>query len=386
MKVIIAILLLLIGAIGFVVGSAIMNEMREDDTEILGEMTDEIENADAIIPTQSVNNARADFVTIAVSSDYTSNGGVQLLSASLTDDDAIIDATADGIINFAVSFDDANNSPFIFNIPAPDSATYGDDAFSVATFVFHLDNTDSNSNPFISFIPGQYNLQEDNTQLYATYFVSFDDAGSNNPYMFTIPIPEITAGAYDNTVTSVAAAFVISNGNGFNGVNQFMPDATPPTSSSDDSDIRGLRVLSDDCLVYDLLGTWVYRGGGAHVEMTFMNDRRYYEITYSPSGRPLSWEYGVYSTECGTFITIQSSSIWSPTYNYRFSINNNTLTFTYRGNNYVFKRQNTLPILSLERYPYSLWQTWDRSYQTPNNVWQYWDRAYPLRTDAIYYD
>jgi hypothetical protein len=358
-KTIITILLTLISVVAIAAGAVIYNALREDDTEIPNGITEEENGTDAAPDTEPVKNAGVDLVTIAVTfgDGYTS----QPIITSLIHDD---EPVAGGIINFTVTFDDADNNPFIYNIPVSDSVIDGDSAFSIVTFIFTPDSAGNNAIPYVTFIPGHYNAPDYDTPLLATYFVAFDDASYNaNPYMFIVPIPGGTADADDNGVDSFAVTFIVTLGDAAYDANRFLPDSTSPADSGASRGERGIRVLADEDLSTILLGTWIYRSRDTHVEMTFLNDWRYYEISYAPSGRPLTWEYGVYSIEDEKTITIQSSSIWGPTYTYDIKIDNNVLTFSYRGVNYTFNRQNRLPILTFENFPYSLWQTWERTHR-----------------------
>ena len=344
MKYVIAFLLAIIAVMAFFVGSAIFRDMLDDADSNGG-----TGGTDAARPVQSVSDSGADYVSIAVS--FSGVDNYELIARTLmSDGDEYMDGLTNGVINFAVSFDDETNTPFTYSIPVPEDTMYSVDDHRVATFVF---SPKKNANPSVAFFPGQHNVQNDNTHLYATYFVAFDDVrDNNNPHIFTIPVPD------DINAASFAATFIITFGNAQAGANQFMSNipAIANSASGSSSPVSwggSITVEADENLMASLLGTWVYKGPRDHVEVTFTNDWRYYEISYGPSGRPLSWESGVYSITCTSTITIQSSTIWGPTYTYNFKINNNTLTFPYRGVNYHFTRQNWPPILSLENYPYA---------------------------------
>jgi len=352
MKYVITFLLAILLMMALAVGAVIYRDyfVNEDDAEEPAEVMDEIEDTDFFDAIRPVRDTRADFVNIAVS--FSDAGNYELIANALMSDEGdIIEDITNGILNFAVTFDDANDNPFMYNIPVPDNVYNSDEAYNVATFVFSLDN---NAVPSITFIPREIGSQDDNTHYVATYFVAIEDVRNNtNPFVFSIPVPD------DRRVTSFAAAFIINFGDNFSGVNPFSSGSSAPaapTSAQGSGGSTGgsISVSADPALTDALLGTWVYRAPGTHVELTFKNDWRYYEIEYAhTTGRPLSWESGVYSVNCGSTITIQSASIWGPTYTYNFSIRNNTLTFPFRGTNYLFTRQNRVPVLSLENFPYT---------------------------------
>lgn len=354
MKIIIAVLLTIIASIGFFVVYAILsdagNAHSPSSVEENGNapaVEEQGEGTLAVINAEPMGNTGADFVIFNVTyspqdSIYTTPDGESEPARDVV-----------GLVDFNLTLVGTGNVNGSFNISTP---VYADEDINVATFVFNYDDT--SSIPTISFMPGMY----ETASLFATYFVDFDiTGGSIAPHILTIPM----FGSALNTVggqDSIVIQFVITFGNAQNEAtwNLFSIPVSAVSEESPENFRGSIRVLPDEDLMSELLGTWVYRSTDAHIEITFMNDWRYYEIAYSRSGRPLSWEYGVYSIDCNTRITIQSSSIWGPEYTYRFRINNNTMTLTHRGVGYKFTRQNPLPLLSLENFPFSMWQTWER--------------------------
>lgn len=367
MKVIIAVLFVIIATISFFAGYVILSYAGNADSPSSVEAN---VRASTALAAEPMGGSGTDFVMFNVTYSSPSQDSFQPPQDS-------IDATPDdesgsesgngnesesesktardngGLINFNLTFVGAGNVNSSFNISTP-VYDYGD--ITVGSFVFNYDGT--SSIPVVTFVPGMH----ETAFLFATYFVDFDIAGGTIvPHVFTIPMFD----SVSNTVGgqgSMAIKFVVTFGSAQNEAirNLFgVPVSARPEEPPEN--FRGsIRVLPDEDLMTELLGTWVYNSPYAHIEMTFMNDWRYYEIAYSRSGRPLFWEYGVYSIDCNTRITIQSSSIWGPEYTYSFKIDNNTMTLTHRGVAYTFTRQNPLPLLALENFPFSMWHRWDR--------------------------
>jgi len=358
MKIIIAILLTIIAVMALLVGATIVLDSRGDLEEATS-IEDENGDTDTAITVSPIRDRGADYISIAVSfaEENQTHGRYLTADTELLEEETIYDVIVGGDANFAISFNDLSNTPFTYSSPIPYHVLNGE-AYSVATFVFSLDGANG-AFPSITFFPRYMNsAQHESAHTYATFFVSFDGTRDNeNPLLFTVPMP-------DNALNldTFAVTFIISLEDSYFSTNQLMADTLISVGSENETRTQrytggssggSISVQDAENIKASLVDTWVYRAAGVHVEMTFMNDWRYYEIQYAPSGRPLSWESGVYSIECGRTITIQSGSIWGPTYIYNFRIRNNGLTLTYNGVNYVYTRQNRLPILSLENFPYT---------------------------------
>ena len=353
MKIIITILLTVIAVMALLIGATIVLDSR-GDAEAPANISDEDE--DAVTPTSAspVSTSGVDFVSFTVSYAEEKLSSLQTMGTeeALPEEDNILDYIINGEVNFEISFNGVTDYPFVFNNPIPDHTINGE-TYSVATFVFSSDN--NSTYPFITFFPRYMNsVQNESAHSLATFFVNFNDIGSDSgQVLYTLPIPDNTMG-FD----SFAVTFIITFEDTYYSINQLMADNLLAVGSGTEALVQsssGGSISVEDAanIMASLASTWVYRAPGVHVEMTFMNDWRYYEIQYAPSGRPTSWESGVYSINCGRTLTIQSGSIWGPTYIYNFKLRNNGLTLSYNGVNYIYTRQNRLPILSLENFPYA---------------------------------
>lgn len=356
MKVVIAILLTIIAGMALLVGATILldsddgdNGGNGGDVNISANGTNDSNGTDDAIPTDPVVSTASSFVGIAVSFTEDDYDARHLRSNEILDE-----AIISGVVSYAISFNGEDDNPFIYSNSIRNN-TLTDDVYNVTTFIFSQNET-SSTKPNISFVPGFLNdEQSENTHTFATYFVSINHArDSANPLLFTVPVPDESL-----EIDSFAVTFITTLDDSYFSANQLMNNSSTndDTANTPRSTSTGGSISVEDAenILASLVSTWVYIAPDVHVEMTFMNDWRYYEIRYSPSGRPLSLESGVYSINCGRTITIQSGSIWGPTYIYNFSIDNtnNKLSLSYDNVNYLFTRQNRLPILSLENFPYT---------------------------------